>query len=70
VRLTADEIAESASQMAGVTLSLTVNGSQARLTHPHGQSVSFDLTRSDLELPIETFSQRILTPALKRLKEG
>jgi hypothetical protein len=45
-------------------------GSKVVLTHPFGHIVTFDLTRSDLMLPIDQFSTKSLEPALAEIRKA
>jgi hypothetical protein len=47
---------------------LSLDGSDCKLTTAAGQSVSFPLTRAQLKLPPDQFVAQILKPAIDKLK--
>jgi hypothetical protein len=67
VRLSGADITAEASRLSGSILLLSIAGPKAVLTNPRGKSVSFDLKRSDLDLPMDQFSSRVLSPAVDTL---
>jgi hypothetical protein len=48
---------------------VSVDGQQARLTHPRGQYVNFDVRGSDFRLSEAEFGAKVLEPALAALRE-
>jgi hypothetical protein len=53
----------------GARLTLEIDGSNEKIVHPHGFSVSFPLSRGELELTIDQLAKNKLTQALTDLKE-
>ncbi len=47
---------------------IVVAGIEAKLIHPKGQSVSFDLSNRDLALSDADFAATVLNPAIAALK--
>lgn len=52
------------------TPSIISKGTKFELSHPFGQTVDFDMKRSDLILSAADFANKVLTPAVNDLRKA
>ena len=68
MKLTLTQIQQHARELSGLPVNVLTEARGLCMLHPQGQSVTFDLHRSDLDLPIEEYGHRKLVPAIAALK--